>query len=122
MKKLKTYLKWVLVNGVMTGSLFAGYYQGVEGAKNVYIFLNWTFCVAALVMLALWPFVTDPKGKAGFSRRSVPALASRAMLLLNLGLLIWVGAWVMVTVHLLGRIIASILRMAGERHAKELAA
>ncbi len=80
---------WVGINGAFGALLWFGLVEGVEGARNLGLFLAW-----ANVILSFFMLVPDAQEAMAKKGRSVPKAASVTFDLAVTGLLVWCGAWV----------------------------
>lgn len=51
-KKMKEYLHWFLINGIFGAFVYFGFYQDIDGAKNVAIGFTWLTFILSLFFLS----------------------------------------------------------------------
>ncbi|MBI5901810.1 MAG: hypothetical protein HZB40_21645 [Rhodocyclales bacterium] len=80
---------WLAINGTFGVLLWFGLVEGVEGARNLGLFMAWVSAVVSLFV-----FTDSVQAEMTKNGRSVPRPIGVASDLAILGLLIWFGAWV----------------------------
>jgi hypothetical protein len=82
-------IKWVAINGLFAAGIYFGFYEGIEGAKNVTMLIAW----ATIVMS--FSYLTDAvKESFKKSERSMPASVNVIYDLAVACAFAWFGAWV----------------------------
>lgn len=81
-------IRWAVLNGVFAGMLWFGLVEGMQGAKNVGLFMAWMTSVFSI-------FALTEEGAAAVAKheRSVPAVFDVCFDMAIAGLLVWFGAW-----------------------------
>lgn len=85
---MKRALLWWVLNGGVAALFYFGYFEGVGGARNVFLFAVWfNFAVTLCVF-------SDTVAKAVYAKgRSVPTWLSGAYDAAMIVTLIWMGLW-----------------------------
>lgn len=65
------YLRWLLANGVFSACIYFGFIEGVDGAKNIALFLAWMTSIVSLF------FYSDAVMKEIFKKQG--ALVNRTL-------------------------------------------
>ena len=89
-------LKWTIVNGLFLLVFYFGYFEEVDGAKRLALFMAWVSILLSFFMCAD-PVVEKMKEKG----RRVPEKLSVSYDLLVTCLFVWFGAWITACFYLL---------------------
>lgn len=115
MKTMKDLAGWLALNGGLAAAVWFGYMEGVEGARNVALFLIWFVTVPASLMV-LSNKTLERLAKEKDVPTPIRRLVGRAISLGVLGVLVWSGsAW---TAAAFGA--ALLLQAAGRRAVRRL--
>lgn len=85
---MKRAITWWIVNAACAGLLYVGYFLGVEGAKNLFLFLVWLNLLTCLCMLN-----GDVQKSIREKGRSVPAWISVGYDVAMVAVMVWIGLW-----------------------------
>jgi hypothetical protein len=78
--------KWIVFNGVFLTLIWFGFFEGVEGAKNIALFMVWlTIAITSAALL------NDDILKGAASKRTVPIPLSCATYAIATSILVWHG-------------------------------
>ena len=86
---MRRVVKWVIVNTAMLLLLWAGLVQGIEGARNIALFLVWLSFFTSLAC-----FSDKLIAEVGTRGRSVPRIVDAIFDVTVLSMLVWHGCFV----------------------------
>lgn len=83
--------RYIAFNTFFAVILYFGFFQGIEGAKNVALFFIWFIIIVSVILLAS---SKEDKLKAGHKGRSVPVAVDMCFDIAIVSVLIWFDYWI----------------------------